>query len=88
MEKFIKIAKERKAEIVVFPEVAVTPTAGKREFFDFERKYKNYFQKLAQKYSINICPGSFVEKGKMAFTILLILSIKKGEIKGKYSKFI
>jgi predicted amidohydrolase len=33
MEKFIKIAKERKAEIVVFPEVAVTLAAGKKRVF-------------------------------------------------------
>jgi predicted amidohydrolase len=86
MEKFIKIAKERKAEIVIFPEVAVTPTAGKREFFDFKGRYKNYFQKLTQKYSTNICPGSFIEKGENGFYNTAYFIDQKGEIKEKYLK--
>jgi len=86
MEKFIQIAKGEKAEIVVFPEVSVTPTAGKKEFFDFEGKYKNHFQKLAQKYSINICPGSFIEKEENDFYNSAYFFDQKGKIKGKYSK--
>lgn len=78
--------KERKAKIVVFPEVAVTFTAGKKEFSDFKGKYKNYFQKLAQKYSINICHGSFIEKRENSFYNTAYFIDQKGEIKGKYSK--
>ena len=86
MEKFIKEAKKKEVDIVVFPEVAVTPSGGKQKFIDFERRYKKHFQKLAQKYSINLCPGSFIEGEKDGWYNTTYFIDDKGKIKGKYSK--
>jgi len=86
MEEFIKKAKFKKADIVVFPEAAVTPSGGRKKFVDFKKKYKKHFQRLAQKYSISLIPGSFIEGEENGWYNTTYFIDDKGKIKGKYQK--
>jgi len=85
-ENFIKYA-SKKAHIIVFPEDFITgPLLGNDKYVDFNRKYRDYFQKLAKKYSIDIVTGSFIEgDGKDWFNTTYYID-SKGKIKGKYRK--
>lgn len=86
-EKFIKKASFSKAQIVVFPEDFVTdPIVGKREFADSTNKYRNYFQHLAKKYSIDIVPGSIIEEDKFGLHNTTYYIDSNGKIKSRYRK--
>src|SRR3989338_11270365 len=64
-EEFVKRAASSESNIIIFPEDFLTgPINEKKEFVDFESKYLKYFQNLAEKYKIDIVPGSFIEGGK------------------------
>jgi len=87
MEKFIQRAKKSEANVIIFPEDCVTgPLMRRKEFVDRKGFYKKFFQKLAQKYRIDIIPGSFieVEKNKWFNTSYYIDSF--GKIKVRYKK--
>src|SRR3989338_3222243 len=86
-EEFIKKASLSKTQVIIFPEDFITgPILGKKEFVDFEGKYRNYFQKLAKKYSIAIVPGSFVEGDIRGWYNTTYYIDAEGKIRGKYKK--
>ncbi len=63
--RFVQLASEKKADVVVFPEDFITgPVAGEKNYVDFEEKYKKVFQTLAKQHSIDIVAGSFIEGEK------------------------
>ena len=62
-KKFVKNASRDGANIIVFPENFITATAADDEkAADKDNKYREYFQNLARKYTIDIIPGSIIEK--------------------------
>lgn len=85
-EKFIKRAAVEKSDIIVFPEDFLTGTLGK-EYVDDEKEARNFFQKLAKKYKIDIVPGSVVEKGirDLKYNVTYYIDAK-GRVKGEYRK--
>lgn len=87
VEKFIKKAALAQANIIVFPEDCVTgPIEEKIEFADGKHIYRNYFQKLAKEYGIDIVPGSFVEEEKSKLYNTTYYIDSTGEIKSTYRK--
>ena len=86
-EKFIKKASLSKAQVIVFPEDFVTdPIVGKREFADSTNKYRNHFQGLAKKYSIDIVPGSIIEEDKLGLHNTTYYIDSTGKVKSRYRK--
>lgn len=87
MESFISEAKARGAQVVAFPEDVVTGSIeGLPQYSDTEGHYVRHFQSLAEKYSIDILPGSFieVEDGKEYNVSYYIDS--QGKILGRHKK--
>lgn len=85
-EKFIKKASS-KADIIVFPEDFLTgPILRRKEYIDFNSKYRRHFQNLAKKYSIDIVAGSFIEGDKSKWYNTSYYIDSSGKIKGKYRK--
>jgi len=86
-EEFIKKASFSKAQIVVFPEDFVTdPIVGKREYADSTHKYRNHFQYLAKKYSIDTVPGSIIEEDKLGLHNTTYYIDSKGKALSRYRK--
>ncbi|MDO8444121.1 MAG: carbon-nitrogen hydrolase family protein [bacterium] len=86
-EKFIDKAATSDADLIVFPEDFVTdPIVGIKEFADSAHKYRDHFQNLAKKYSIDLVPGSFIEEGngKLYNTAYYIDS--NGKVLSRYRK--
>ena len=86
-EEFIQKASFSKAQIIVFPEDFVTdPIVGKREYADSTNKYRNHFQHLAKKYSIDIVPGSVIEEDNFGLHNTTYYIDSSGKIKSRYRK--
>ncbi|MBI4016416.1 MAG: carbon-nitrogen hydrolase family protein [Candidatus Aenigmarchaeota archaeon] len=86
-EKYIRKAADAGADIIVFPEdFTVGPLFGRKEFVDFDGKYRQYFQQLAREHNINIVTGSFAEGDKLGWYNTTYYIESKGEIKGRYRK--
>jgi len=86
-EEFIREAANQKVDIIVFPEDFVTgPLLGKKEFADTESKYRIFFQGMAEKYAINIVPGSFIEREELGNYNISYYIDSSGKIKAKYKK--
>jgi predicted amidohydrolase len=63
IENFVKKAKSKRADIIVFPEYCVTGSVkGKPHLIDSKGTYRKIFSKLAKKNKIDILSGSFIEK--------------------------
>jgi len=87
VEQFVKKAAILKANIIVFPEDLLTGPIDKRQgLADTNKTYRRRFQELARRYSIDIVPGSIIEKegGWLYNTAYYIDS--KGLIKARYRK--
>lgn len=76
-----------RADIIVFPEDFVTgPLDGNVSYADSEGYYAGYFQQLATKYSIDIVPGTIIERdGNNLYNTAYYID-KTGSIRGKYRK--
>ena len=86
-EKFIARASKLKADIIVFPEDFITGTISiNPKFIDLEGKYKDYFQKLAKKYHIDIVPGSIIEGDKSGTYNTAYYINSSGRILSSYKK--
>jgi predicted amidohydrolase len=86
-EEFIKKASSSSADIIIFPEDFITgPINEKREFADAEKKYRDYFQKLAKKYKIDIIPGSIIEEEKSRLFNTTYYIDSNGRVKARYRK--
>ncbi len=63
IERFAGLARGRGADVVVFPEYALSGSVRKRpDLIDGKGKYRRVFSALAQANFIDIVSGSFVEK--------------------------
>ncbi|MBI4451496.1 carbon-nitrogen hydrolase family protein [Candidatus Woesearchaeota archaeon] len=86
-ENFVKKAARSKAHLVVFPEDFITgPIAGKTEFADSAKKYRDKFRQLAKKYKIDVVPGSFIEKDRKGLYNTTYYVDSRGTVKGQYRK--
>jgi len=87
MQHFIEEAANARANLVVFPEDAITgPINGNRQFVDFEGRHVRYFQQLASQYAIDIVPGSIIEGNSSGWYNTTYYIDKTGTIKGTYRK--
>jgi predicted amidohydrolase len=87
MEGFIKKAVKEGAQLVVFPEDAVTgPLAGQTAFVVHAPEYLAYFQGLAVKYGVDLVPGTWtVQLGNALYNTAYYIN-KDGSIAGSYHK--
>ena len=85
-EQFIREAAPL-ADLIVFPEDFITgPLGGNKTFADYEGCYVQHFQQLAQKYAIDIVPGSFIEGDATGLYNTTYYIDKTGTVLGKYRK--
>ncbi len=87
-EKFIKKAKNKSANVIIFPEHFITgPLRFKKSLVDKDKKYVKIFQNWALEYGIDIIPGSIIEEevGRLYNTTYYIDKI--GKILGEYKKY-
>jgi predicted amidohydrolase len=85
-ERFVKEAKEKNAEIIVFPEDFIDAGELKKEFVDFDGKYLRFFQALAKEHEVDMVPGSWTEgDGEFWYNTAYYID-KFGNVKGKYRK--
>jgi len=87
MEEFIAQAAKKGAQLVVFPEDAVTgPLAGQTAFVVHAPEYLAHFQGLAIKYHIDIVPGTWtVQHGPALYNTAYYIN-KDGSVAGSYHK--
>ncbi|MCC5822476.1 MAG: carbon-nitrogen hydrolase family protein [Phycisphaerales bacterium] len=87
MEHFVSEAVSRGAQLVVFPEDAVTgPLEGQVLFVANAPAYLAFFQSLALKYGIDIVPGSWtVQEGASLFNASYYIN-RDGSVAGMYRK--
>jgi len=95
IEKFIHKAKNKKAQIIIFPEDCITGAIedcatgqkdGYKKWLEKNNESRKFFQDLAKKYGINIVTGSITEyvKGKIYNTGYYIN--QQGKVLGHYHK--
>jgi len=86
-EQFIAQAVSQQAQLIVFPEDFITgPLSGNKAFADYERRYVQYFQGLAVRYSIDIVPGTIIEGDKVGLYNTTYYIDKRGDILSQYRK--
>ncbi|MEO8122508.1 MAG: carbon-nitrogen hydrolase family protein [Burkholderiales bacterium] len=87
METFIQQAAENLAQLVVFPEDAVTgPLSGQTGFVQYAPQYLSAFQGLAVKYGVDLVPGTWsVSDGVAAYNTAYYIN-KDGSVGGVYRK--
>ena len=87
-EIFVKKARKRNANVIVFPEDFITgPLRGNmRQYADSVGKYPKYFQRIAKKHKIDIVAGSIIENQNGKFYNTSYYIDRTGKIKGKYRK--
>ena len=87
MGLFIARAKKRKADVVIFPEYALTGSVkGRPHLIDSGGNYRKIFASLAKKHKIDIVAGSFVEKsGGRPYNTSCYFD-KSGRLLGAYRK--
>lgn len=87
MAGFVVEASAAYADVIVFPEDAITgPISGERQFVDFAGKYVHYFQRLARQYVIDIVPGSIIEGDSDGWYNTTYYISSDGTVTGKYRK--
>lgn len=87
MEAFIREAAEKGAQLVVFPEDAVTgPLRGQLDFVVSAPNYLAHFQGLAVKYGVDLVPGSWtVEEAGLLYNTAHYIN-RDGTVAGVYRK--
>lgn len=87
MEKFIAEAAKAGAQLVVFPEDAVTgPLAGQQLFLDRSAEFLAHFQGLAVKYAVDLVPGTWtVLDNSLVYNTAYYIN-RNGTLAGFYSK--
>lgn len=95
IETFIKKAKTKKAQVIVFPEDCITGAiedevtgvkGDYKKWLDKSQTIKKAFQKLAKKYQIDIVSGSCTELVKKHIFNTSYYINAKGKILGTYHK--
>ncbi|MEO8591244.1 MAG: carbon-nitrogen hydrolase family protein [Flavobacteriales bacterium] len=87
MDRFVRDAKKRGADLVVFPEDAVCgPLDGQVAFVAHAAEYLVHFQQLAMKHAIDIVPGSWTgEENGLLYNQAHYINAD-GSIAGAYRK--
>lgn len=87
IEHFIRDAKAKEANVIVFPEDCVTGSIfGDLSKLDYEKKNRDEFRLLARKYEIDIVTGSSMEgTGEGNFNTSYYIN-QHGEVLGEYKK--
>ncbi len=86
-EHFIQKAVAQQADLIVFPEdFLLGPLTTHTELADFSGYYVKYFQRLAQKYAIDIVPGTIIEGEESGLYNTAYYIDRSGEILGRYRK--
>lgn len=87
METFIQKAAKDGADLVVFPEDAVTgPLAGQTAYVVHAPEYLAHFQRLAVKYQVDLVPGTWtVRLGHALYNTAYYIN-KDGSVAGSYHK--
>ncbi len=87
IENYIQKAVRDKADIIVFPEDCVIGSIEEgKEFADINHKYRNHFQNLAKKYTIDIVTGTIGECEKKRYYNTAYYIDSMGKVKGQYRK--
>ena len=87
MERFIQEAAQAHAQIIVFPEDVITgPVCGNQAYVDFTGTHVKHFQQLAQRYAIDIVPGSIIEGTGQGWYNTAYYIDSAGVIRGTYRK--
>lgn len=87
MESFIRQATKQGAQLVVFPEDAITgPLAGQTAFVARAAEFLAACQSLAVKYSVDLVPGSWTAQlDGLLFNVAYYIN-KDGSVAGSYRK--
>jgi predicted amidohydrolase len=87
MAHFIQQAAARGAQLVVFPEDAVTgPLSGQTAFVAHAPAYLAHFQRLAVKFSVDLVPGSWsIQEGAALYNAAHYIN-SDGSVAGVYRK--
>lgn len=87
MESFIVKASKLGAQLVVFPEDAVTgPLGGQTAFIDQAPVYLAHFRALAVKYGVDLVPGTWsVREGAAVYNTAYYIN-RDGTVAGSYRK--
>ncbi|HTK07983.1 MAG TPA: carbon-nitrogen hydrolase family protein [Ktedonobacteraceae bacterium] len=86
-EHFLQEAARAGANIIVFPEDFVTgPISAHMDFVDFTGRYLAHFQQLAQRYQLDIVPGSIIEGDERGWYNTTYYIDKSGQCRGRYRK--
>ncbi len=87
MEDFIQKAAKKGAQLVVFPEDAVTgPLSGQTAFVASAPAYLRHFQALAVKYGVDLVPGTWtVQEGAFLYNTAHYIN-SDGSVAGSYRK--
>lgn len=87
MEEFISKAAKQGAQLVVFPEDAVTgPLSGQVQYLAHAPEYLAHFQRLAVTYQVDLVPGSWsVSDGTLAYNTAYYIN-SDGTVAGSYRK--
>ncbi len=87
MRRFIEAAAAASADIIVFPEDAITgPINGNQQFVDFDGTYLQHFCELAREYALDIVPGSIIEGDDSGWYNTTYYIDSTGIVQGKYRK--
>lgn len=85
-EKFIRNV-STKADVIIFPEDFITgPILARQDLIDTKGYYRSTFQKFAQKYKIDIIPGTIIERDGTCTWNTAYYIDRRGKVKGKYRK--
>lgn len=86
-EKFAEIAKNKNANVIIFPEIFITgPLKFNKNLADRDKKYLKIFQSWATKYCLDIIPGSIIEEEAEKLYNKSYYIDKSGRILGEYKK--
>lgn len=87
METFVKQAAAKGAQLVVFPEDAVTgPLSGQVDFVRSAEAYLAHFQQMAIAYSVDIVPGTWTVADGMLLHNTAYYINSDGSVAGSYRK--
>jgi predicted amidohydrolase len=87
MELFVRRAKQKKAQVVVFPEDCVTGILRNRlDLADASGKYRKHFQALARRFRVDLVPGSVIEKTRYGLYNTAYYIDARGRVLGRYQK--
>lgn len=86
-EQYIAQAADAGADLVVFPEAFVLGTGARaREMADADGRYRDYFASLADRYGVDLVPGSITERGSDRFYNVSYYMDRSGAVLARYAK--